>query len=211
MPASIRRRLLHWVIGALVEALNGIAIEGLPSRSLRPCAHWARGCRSLTRPTPKAIADTFSEQEWRRFAEPVTFKAARSFASHPAELRLPRARLCAAQPSPRAAGADHQHEARASAVRGQDRLGVHRRRDRAAAVQRRWPAWNCDPVCDRAFFAQAYLRDCPTKACAKSILPALAGEEFFQHEFPHERSDLSHWRKRLAASWNFSWPRGSRV
>src|SRR5215467_4634030 len=23
------------------------------------------------------------------------------------------------------------------------------------------------------------------------------GEEFFQHEFPHERSDLSHWRKRL--------------
>ena len=25
----------------------------------------------------------------------------------------------------------------------------------------------------------------------------LTGEEFFQHEFPHERSDLSHWRKRL--------------
>src|SRR5215203_3608225 len=23
------------------------------------------------------------------------------------------------------------------------------------------------------------------------------GAEFFQHEFPHERSDLSHWRKRL--------------
>jgi transposase, IS5 family len=23
------------------------------------------------------------------------------------------------------------------------------------------------------------------------------GEEFFQHQFPHERSDLSHWRKRL--------------
>ena len=23
------------------------------------------------------------------------------------------------------------------------------------------------------------------------------GEEFFRHEFPHERSDLSHWRKRL--------------
>jgi transposase, IS5 family len=23
------------------------------------------------------------------------------------------------------------------------------------------------------------------------------GEEFFQHEFPHERSDLSDWRKRL--------------
>jgi len=25
------------------------------------------------------------------------------------------------------------------------------------------------------------------------------GEEFFQHRFPHERSDLSHWRKRLGA------------
>ena len=26
----------------------------------------------------------------------------------------------------------------------------------------------------------------------------LTGEEFFQHEFPHERSDLTHWRKRLS-------------
>ena len=60
----------------------------------------ARGCRSLTRPTPKAIAETFSAQEWRCFAEPVTFKAALSFASHPAGLPLPRARFCAAQPSP---------------------------------------------------------------------------------------------------------------
>jgi IS5 family transposase len=25
----------------------------------------------------------------------------------------------------------------------------------------------------------------------------LTGEECFQHQFPHERSDLSHWRKRL--------------
>ena len=25
------------------------------------------------------------------------------------------------------------------------------------------------------------------------------GEGFFQHEFPHERSDLSHWRKRLGS------------
>jgi len=23
------------------------------------------------------------------------------------------------------------------------------------------------------------------------------GEAFFQHEFPHDRSDLSHWRKQL--------------
>jgi transposase, IS5 family len=28
-------------------------------------------------------------------------------------------------------------------------------------------------------------------------LQHFTGEEFFQHGFPHERSDLSHWRKRL--------------
>src|SRR5262249_57509843 len=39
MPASIRRRSLHWVSVALVEASNGMAIEGLPLRSLRPWAH----------------------------------------------------------------------------------------------------------------------------------------------------------------------------
>ena len=41
----------HWVIVALVAALNGIAIEGLPSRNLRRCAHGARGCKALARPT----------------------------------------------------------------------------------------------------------------------------------------------------------------
>ena len=29
------------------------------------------------------------------------------------------------------------------------------------------------------------------------IYNSFTGEEFFHHEFPHERSDLSHWRKRL--------------
>ena len=29
------------------------------------------------------------------------------------------------------------------------------------------------------------------------ISSIFTGEEFFQHSFPHERSDLSHWRKRL--------------
>ena len=39
------------------------------------------------------------------------------------------------------------------------------------------------------------------------------GEEFFQHAFPHERSDLSHWRKRLGEKLDFCWPRacGSRT
>ena len=27
-----------------------------------------------------------------------------------------------------------------------------------AAVQGQWSAWNCNTVCDRAFFAQAYVR-----------------------------------------------------
>jgi IS5 family transposase len=42
----------------------------------------------------------------------------------------------------------------------------------------------------------------PTKGCAiaGSTTPNFqyfTGEEFFQHAFPHKRSDLSHWRKRL--------------
>ncbi len=31
----------------------------------------------------------------------------------------------------------------------------------------------------------------------RSYFQYFTGEEFFQHAFPHERSDLSHWRKRL--------------
>src|SRR5262245_1936028 len=30
-----------------------------------------------------------------------------------------------------------------------------------------------------------------------SMTSSTSPEEFFQHEFPHERSGLSHWRKRL--------------
>src|SRR5207248_10719312 len=40
------------------------------------------------------------------------------------------------------------------------------RRDRTA-VQRQWSAWNCDTVCDRAFFAQAYLRPADEGACER--------------------------------------------
>src|SRR5204863_3996684 len=51
-------------------------------------------------------------------------------------------------------------------------------------------------------------RYCPTRcglsdegACERWVYDPyfqhFTGEEFFQHEFPHERSDLSHWRKRL--------------
>ena len=41
----------------------------------------------------------------------------------------------------------------------------------------------------------------PTRASASAgsmtYFQYLTGEEFFQHAFPHERSDLSRWRKRL--------------
>ena len=40
------------------------------------------------------------------------------------------------------------------------------------------------------------VRDCQ-RQCDDPYFQHFTGEEFFQHEFPHERSDLSHWRKRL--------------
>jgi hypothetical protein len=44
-----------------------------------------------------------------------------------------------------------------------------------------------------------YLRAGASFNCVIYAVPACSdiGEEFFQHQFPHERSDLSHWRKRL--------------
>jgi hypothetical protein len=51
-------------------------------------------------------------------------------------------------------------------------------------------------------FCSSIFTDCPTKACANAgsmdpYFQHFTGEEFFRHEFPHQRSDLSHWRKRL--------------
>jgi Transposase domain (DUF772) len=40
-----------------------------------------------------------------------------------------------------------------------------------------------EDVCDRWVYAPYFQRS--------------TGEEYFQHEFPHERSALGHWRKRL--------------
>src|SRR5262249_62432718 len=37
------------------------------------------------------------------------------------------------------------------------------------------------------------------------------GEEFFQHAFPHERSDLSHWRGRLGAKLELLLAEGLRI
>src|SRR5437868_10147982 len=58
---------------------------------------------------------------------------------------------------PGAVGPDHQHEARAGCACRQDRLGLDRRRDRAA-LQRERPARDRDPLHDRAVVAQAHLR-----------------------------------------------------
>src|SRR5437773_1953557 len=57
---------------------------------------------------------------------------------------------------PDAAGPDHQHEARAGSAGRQNRLGLDRRRDRTA-LQRERPAWDRDPLHDRAVVAQAHL------------------------------------------------------
>src|SRR5665213_92749 len=57
---------------------------------------------------------------------------------------------------PSQAGPDHQPQARTGAACRQDRLGLHRRRDRPA-LQREGAAGYPDTVCDRAVAAQAHL------------------------------------------------------
>ena len=63
--------------------------------------------------------------------------------------------------------------------------GVHRRRD-CAAVQRRWPAWNCDTVCDRTFFSKHIYGLSDEGVCERWVYDPyfqhFTGEEFFQHE-----------------------------
>jgi hypothetical protein len=82
----------------------------------------------------------------------------------------------------------------------EDRLGRDRPRDRAA-LQRQGAAWDSGAVCDRTVAAQANYGLSDEGACDRWVYDPyfqfFTGEEFFQHEFPYERSDLSHWRKRL--------------
>ena len=89
---------------------------------------------------------------------------------------------------------------RAGAARCQARLGLDRSRDRTA-LQRQGPARHRDPLRDRAIATEAHLRPV-RRGCLRALglrpyFQHFTGFEFFQHEFPHERSDLSHWRKRL--------------
>jgi hypothetical protein len=53
------------------------------------------------------------------------------------------------------------------------------------------------PICER-----------PRAKLPRPTRQYFTGEEFFQHSFPHERSDLSHWRKRLGDRLELlCWPR----
>ena len=69
------------------------------------------------------------------------------------------------------------------------------------ARSRRSAATKARPGSRRASLslAQAHLR--LIRPCERWVYDPyfqhFTGEEFFQHEFPHERSDLNHWRKRL--------------
>ena len=84
-------------------------------------------------------------------------------------------------------------------ARRQDRLGLDRSRDRAA-LHREGSVGNREPLRHRAISSSTSMA-CPTKASVSAgsdpYFQHFTGLEFFQHEFPHERSDLSHWRKRL--------------
>ena len=72
-----------------------------------------------------------------------------------------------------------------------------RQRDRAA-LQRQGAARNRKPLRDRAAVAQAHFGLSDEGVCERWVYDPyfqyFTGEEFFQHTFPHERSDLSHWR-----------------
>jgi Transposase domain (DUF772) len=94
---------------------------------------------------------------------------------------------------------DHQHEARVGAARYSDRLGLDRSQG-GAPLQRQWSAWDRDPLCHRLFLLKHIYGLSDEGVCERWVFDPyfqnFTGEEFFQHEFPHERSDLSHWRKR---------------
>src|SRR3954468_466611 len=101
---------------------------------------------------------------------------------------------------PGAAGPDHQHEARAGSARRQDRLGLDRRRGRAA-LQREWPARDETRFMIGLLLLKHTYGLSDEGVCERWVhdpyFQFFTGQEFFQHAFPHERSDLSHWRKRL--------------
>ena len=75
--------------------------------------------------------------------------------------------------------------------------------DRLRTLQRRGSAGDRDPLRDRAVAAQHIYGLSDEGVCERRVydhyFQCFPDEEFFQHQFPHERSDLSHWRKRLGS------------
>src|SRR6476660_6692203 len=96
---------------------------------------------------------------------------------------------------PGAAGPDDQHEARAGSACRQNRLGLDRRRYRTA-LQRERPAGQVGLLLLKHIYGLSDEGVCE-RWVHDPYFQFFTGEEFFQHTFPHERSDLSHWRKRL--------------
>ena len=101
---------------------------------------------------------------------------------------------------PGAAGPDHQYEARAGAAAGridwefidgeiaplysdQGRPGIETRFVIGLLLLKHIYGLSDEGVCERWVYDPYFQH--------------FTGEEFFQHDFRHERSDLSHWRKRL--------------
>jgi IS5 family transposase len=79
-------------------------------------------------------------------------------------------------------------------------LGLDRRRDRSALQQER-PARDRDPLQIGLLLLKHIYGLSGEGVCERWIhdpyFQFFTGEEFFQHAFLHERSDLSHWRKRF--------------
>jgi hypothetical protein len=75
--------------------------------------------------------------------------------------------------------------------------------DRVRTLQRRGSAGDRDPLRDPIVAAQHIYGLSDEGVCERRVydhyFQCFPDEEFFQHQFPHERSDLSHWR--------YCWPR----
>jgi transposase, IS5 family len=72
---------------------------------------------------------------------------------------------------------------------------------RQSTARRAGPARDRDPFCHRLLLLKYIYGLSDQGECERWVYDPcfqhFTGEEFFQHAFPHERSDLSHWRKRF--------------
>ncbi|MBB4428275.1 IS5 family transposase [Bradyrhizobium sp. CIR48] len=101
---------------------------------------------------------------------------------------------------PGKAGPDNQHESRAGSARWQGQLGLDRRRDAPLYSENGRPGIETRFVIGLLLLKHIFGLS-NEGVCERWVhdpyFQFFTGEEFFQHVFPHEHSDLSHWRKRL--------------